>query len=875
VDFPLGGSYPSHVHQDSDGDELLGFVDLHTHPMAHLGFGGQLFYGAPDGVIQDVLGSCGHDHGDIFQGGNQFRQTVLARMEGTNAPPWNHGPDGAPGFGSWPRWHDRSHQHMWVEWIRRAWQGGLRAIVALAVNSHTLAAAGQCDNGPYDDMSVGTNQISATRDFIGRHSDFMELADSSSKLRDIVSRGKLAVILGVELDCLGNFYNPVDTHHSQAPFTPVPLPPQIIAEIDRLFGLGVRYVFPVHLTDNVFGGAAIYDRSFDTASRYTFGAHYQVEAAPSDSLIGYDFDQSWLDTLLTDGLALAVLGFDPDSDMPPPVPTISGHRNSRGLTNPQGEVLINHLMDRGMIIDVDHMSERAVQRVLELAEARRYPLLAGHASLRHSGGSEREHLPQTLKRIYALWGLWGLGSARGLDAFASLMHDVEAIVPQSAYALGTDVSGREQQPRPRHNPAPIPDAATRAADGMVVYRDNAGARADALLRCATGARTWDYAIDGCAHYGLLPDMLEEAMQANLVDGVSLDRLFRSAEALATAWQRCEYRYHGMDAVVVDTAGRLWNGIRQDSGWTGFYFEVAGSTRGLGAVREAAVTQTPTGALTFVVVLPDGTLRMAVRDDTSWTGFDDPQGAELHNLVGPPPVGPVLVRRGGGPIHNNPQPAQGALGDIAHAACAYEPAGRLHLLALTSSGGLYHGFRKDQLWTGFSDVQAVVGGRLAAAQVHSAACAFEPGGRLHVVVLGSTGLLHGFRVDSGWTPFGEVADAFGTDFAGRAPTGAACAYEPGGRLHLVVVTDDGSLWHGYRLDTGWTPFERVDLQAGAARVKQAACSYEPGGRLNVLAVTTDGRLLHGYRLDTGWTGFGEVPTNTPAGHFADAAMAASG
>jgi microsomal dipeptidase-like Zn-dependent dipeptidase len=852
------------VDQTRDTDELLGFVDLHTHPMAHLGFGGQLFYGAPDGSIENALGGCQQFHGDpalIGPGGNLFRKAVVGQLEGTNAPPdWSHGPDGAPGFGSWPRWHDRSHQHMWVEWIERAWQGGLRGIVALAVNSHLLAAAARCD-GTYDDMSVGNNQIDETRRFIDRHSDFMELADSASKFRDIVGRGKLAVIIGLELDCIGDFYSARDLAHSHGIFNATPSDEEIRAEVDRLFGLGVRYVFPVHLTDNVFGGAAIYDRSFDTASRYSFGAHYQVEAAPSESLIGYEFRQSGLDTIMTDAAALVDLGFNPDADMPAPVPTISGHRNSRRLT-PSGEVLINHLMDRGMIIDVDHMSERTLQGVLEIAEARRYPLLAGHASLRHSGGSEREHLPHTLRRIYALWGLWGLGSARGLDAFASLMHEVDAVVPQSAYALGTDVCGLEQQPRPRHPAIPEPDtAAAREANGMVVYRDTAGATDGALQRCRTDGRTWDFALDGCAHYGLLPDMLEEAAKANLVDVVSLNRLFRSAEALATAWQRCEYPYRGMDTIVVGTDGRVWHGIRQDSGWSGFGDVAQAAGGDLGAVSEIAATEAPNGQLTVFAVLSDGTLRTAMRHDAGWTPFADV----------PLPAGPVAVAAA--PANAGAAVAVGAHRrlaheDVAHAACAYEPAGRLHLLAVTSAGGLYHGFWKGAQWTGFGDVRAVAGGRLAAAEVHSATCAFEPGGRLHVVVVGSTGLLHGFRDDSGWTRFGEIADAFGTDFGGSAPIGAACAYEPGGRLHVVVVTADGRLWHGYRLDTGWAPF----VPTGAAGVSRAGCSYEPGGRLNVLALTTDGRLLHGYLADANWTGFLEVPADIPAGHFANVAMA---
>jgi len=867
VNFPLGGTYTKLIDQTRDTDELLGFVDMHTHPMAHLGFGGQLFFGAPDGHIEDVLDGCQHYHGNPPDG-NLLRKLVIDGMEGTNAPPWSHGPHGATAFDSWPRWHDRSHQHMWVDWIERAWQGGLRAIVALSVNNHLLAAAAQC-NGMYDDMSVGDDQIQATHDLINAHSDFMELADSAATFRDIVGRGKLAVIIGVELDCIGDFYTPANLAanlpHSGGTFNASPSDKQIRAEVDRLFGLGVRYVFPVHITDNVFGGAAVYDRAFDTANRYTFGDHYQVEPAPSDSLIGVELSEGWLDVVVTNAQTLVALNFSPGSL--PTVPTLSGHRNARALTH-QGEVLIGHLMDRGMFIDVDHMCEVTVQRVLEIAEERRYPLLAGHASLRHPGGSEREHLPQTLKRIYALWGLWGLGSARGLDAFASMMHDVDAIVPQSAYALGTDVCGLEQQPRPRHLAIPNPDtAATRETEGMVVYSDTAGASHGALQRCATPDRSWDYAVDGCAHYGLLPDMLEEATLAELIDVVSLRRLFRSAEALATAWQRCEYPYRGMDAVVVGADGHVWHGVRQDSGWSNFGDVGQAAAGGLGAVSEVAVTEAPNGELTVFAVLSDGTLQTAVRHDAGWSSFADvPAPGDPVALAG----APARARRGGA-AHDLGGRRRPAHGDVAHVACAYEPAGRLHLLAVTPAGGLYHGYWKGKQWTGYGDVRAVAGGRIAAAQVTSASCAFEPGGRLHVVVVGSTGLLHGFRDDSGWTRFGEITDAFGTDFGGSTPTSAACAYEPGGRVHVVVVTSDGALWHGYRLDAGWAPFNPT----GVTGVSRAGCSYEPGGHVNVLAVTTDGRLLHGDVSDRfGQIAFAEA-SGAPAGHFANVMMAVPG
>ena len=44
-----------------------------------------------------------------------------------------------------------------------------------------------------------------------------------------------------------------------------------------------------------------------------------------------------------------------------------GHANTRGL-NRYGEVLLEEMMARGMIIDVDHMSEKATDAALTMAE---------------------------------------------------------------------------------------------------------------------------------------------------------------------------------------------------------------------------------------------------------------------------------------------------------------------------------------------------------------------------------------------------------------------------------------------------------------------------------------------------------------------------
>ena len=64
----------------------------------------------------------------------------------------------------------------------------------------------------------------------------------------------------------------------------------------------------------------------------------------------------------------------------------AGHCNARGLTS-AGEALVRDLMRKGVLIDLEHMSDRATERTVELAQANCadlargrtcYPLLTSH-----------------------------------------------------------------------------------------------------------------------------------------------------------------------------------------------------------------------------------------------------------------------------------------------------------------------------------------------------------------------------------------------------------------------------------------------------------------------------------------------------------------
>jgi hypothetical protein len=175
-----------------------------------------------------------------------------------------------------------------------------------------------------------------------------------------------------------------------------------------------------------------------------------------------------------------------------------------------------------MLIEADHLSERARLQVLVMAEQRHYPLVSSHTD---TGGFWTR---DDLKRLYALGGF---ATARP-DTAAKLAADIDgfrAVATPGRFlgvGLGTDTGGFAS------SPGPDPDAAThplaypfRSADGAMTF-----------ARERTGTRVFDLNKDGVAHYGLYPDLLA-LMRTEPGGGEATKLLFRSAEAYLRTWQR--------------------------------------------------------------------------------------------------------------------------------------------------------------------------------------------------------------------------------------------------------------------------------------------------------------------------------------------------
>ncbi len=72
---------------------------------------------------------------------------------------------GWPHFEIWPRFTTLVHQQAYVDWIYRAYQGGLRLATCLAVNNELLGSRSAA-TAPYDDRSAIAAQIAGMKEMV-------------------------------------------------------------------------------------------------------------------------------------------------------------------------------------------------------------------------------------------------------------------------------------------------------------------------------------------------------------------------------------------------------------------------------------------------------------------------------------------------------------------------------------------------------------------------------------------------------------------------------------------------------------------------------------------------------------------------------------
>ncbi len=374
---------------------VWGFADTHTHPTNNLGFGGKTIVGAASGDMATEFSreKCISMHSDL--GAGVTNNLLVATVD-------PHHMHGYPGFVGFPRFNSKFHQQQHVEWIKRAHDGGLRLICALGVTNMYWATRalglGSRPDAPIDDESAALQQIEEMKRIVAQNSSWMEIADSPRKAREIILSGKLAVVLGVEMDNFGNFKDHDYIWQDNYPMPPskplVALPDNLEVatrmmrdKIDYYYNLGIRQVTPMHYINGVFGGTAQFRSEFALINHAFHNKPYEISDGYSQG-ISYNIllDMSSIKAFLGNSSEFLQRYFSGQSNdlgrcVGCTFNTVNSTMCATGLTN-KGEMMFRELMRKGFIVDVEHSSKASADRVFSIAESYRYPIISSHTDPR-------------------------------------------------------------------------------------------------------------------------------------------------------------------------------------------------------------------------------------------------------------------------------------------------------------------------------------------------------------------------------------------------------------------------------------------------------------------------------------------------------------
>ncbi|MEO8551405.1 MAG: membrane dipeptidase, partial [Kofleriaceae bacterium] len=315
---------------------LWGFADTHSHLGNHLTFqamigGSHALVGAPEEVDSATRGVCdGADHGSVgHHGARTLTQTLETQSFGI-APALPVGCDQGglshagsncsyfdqhPQFLAGDGWHDatlgstywytRTHQQMYLDWIKRSFQGGQRLLVASAGNAEALGMVLRAGSGDLYVSDYGAmRRFAAYVKGLVASNPWMEIAYTPSDARRIIRAHHLAIVLQTEIDdigdnCHGNISDisypygnldgavPTTTSTNGAnPWDQVKVKRSCgtdlvawEARVESLYAAGYRMIIPLHFANNDLGGPAVYTDLHNTNNRFMTSSFLDVTSS--------------------------------------------------------------------------------------------------------------------------------------------------------------------------------------------------------------------------------------------------------------------------------------------------------------------------------------------------------------------------------------------------------------------------------------------------------------------------------------------------------------------------------------------------------------------------------------------------------------------
>ena len=166
------------------------------------------------GPVED-LGSCleihGHQHDNLLRPvalaleGGRLNDGALATTGWTTGTPK---PDDELGFRGWPAFDEVTHIKTHQDWIRRAYDGGQRLMVALIVHNQMLAmisTATQLVFEAQSDRDTVEPQVRMLREFVAHNRPGAGSRRRPATARALIEQNKLAFVLGLETDSINGW----------------------------------------------------------------------------------------------------------------------------------------------------------------------------------------------------------------------------------------------------------------------------------------------------------------------------------------------------------------------------------------------------------------------------------------------------------------------------------------------------------------------------------------------------------------------------------------------------------------------------------------------------------------------------------------------
>ncbi|MFD7075436.1 discoidin domain-containing protein [Nocardioides sp. NPDC059952] len=479
--------------------DVRGFADIHNHLMTNEGFGGRMICGKPfdEAGIEEALKDCPEHYPD---GAGALFENL------TSDPDWRHDPVGWPTFKEWPRHNSLSHQQNYYAWLERAWRAGQRVLVTDLTSNGLICSILPRDRG-CDEMESIRLQAEKTydmQDYIdkvygGEGKGFFRIVTTPEQARTVIESGRLAVVLGVETSEPFGCKQVLDVAQCSKA--------DIDRGLDELHGLGVSSMFLCHKFDNALCGVRFDPGTLGTIINVgqflSTGTFWQTQQCP-----GPEHDNP------INGASVPMIEEKLPAGVEVPSYPDGAQCNVRGLTR-LGEYALKGMMRRNMMVELDHMSTKATGRTLEILESVDYPGALSSHSWMDLGWSER---------VYRLGGFIGSydSASKGFVAETDRSRPLREKY-DVGLGFGSDMNGVGGWPAPRGEDAP----------DKVVYPYRTVDGGSLVDRQVTGERVWDFNVDGGAHYGLIPDWIEDIRRVG--GEKTVKEMFRGAQSYLDTW----------------------------------------------------------------------------------------------------------------------------------------------------------------------------------------------------------------------------------------------------------------------------------------------------------------------------------------------------